>query len=242
MALVANSRTAFAARVSSKARNVRVMAAARPLWMPGADVPAHLKGELPGDFGFDPLGLGKDPEALRWYQQSELIHGRTAMTAAAGILIPGILTKLGLLNVPEWYDAGKVSEEQTGIPLAPLLAVEIFLCGFVEVKRWQDFRKPGSQAEQGSFLGFEGALKGTENGYPGGPFDPLGLARESPEKTKDWKLKEIKNGRLAMLANLGFWAQYAATGKGPIDNLIDHVKAPLKTTFVDNGISIPIHL
>lgn len=65
-------------------------------------------------------------------------------------------------------------------------------------------------------------------------FDCLPWSRESPEKTKDWKLKEIKNGRLAMLANLGFWAQYAATGKGPIDNLLDHLKAPLKTTFVDN--------
>ena len=58
--------------------------------------------------------------------------------------------------------------------------------------------------------------------------------RESPEKTKDLKLKEIKNGRLAMLACLGFAAQHAATGKGPIDNLFDHLAAPLKTTFVDN--------
>lgn len=45
---------------------------------------------LPGDFGFDPLGLGKDPAALRWYQQAELVHARTAMTAVAGILIPGV--------------------------------------------------------------------------------------------------------------------------------------------------------
>lgn len=29
-----------------------------------------------------------------------------------------ILTKLGALNVPEWYEAGKVSQEQTGIPLS----------------------------------------------------------------------------------------------------------------------------
>lgn len=45
---------------------------------------------LPGDFGFDPLNLGRDPEALRWYQQAELVHSRTAMTAVAGILIPGV--------------------------------------------------------------------------------------------------------------------------------------------------------
>lgn len=45
---------------------------------------------LAGDFGFDPLGLGKDPAALRWYQQAELVHGRTAMAAVAGIIIPSV--------------------------------------------------------------------------------------------------------------------------------------------------------
>jgi hypothetical protein len=55
----------------------------------GTPLPCSCR-RLPGDFGFDPLNLGKDPEALRWYQQSELVHGRTAMTAVAGILIPAV--------------------------------------------------------------------------------------------------------------------------------------------------------
>ncbi len=33
-------------------------------------------GELPGDFGFDPLRLGENKEALQWYQQAELQNGR----------------------------------------------------------------------------------------------------------------------------------------------------------------------
>ena len=41
---------------------------------------------LPGDFGFDPLELGQDPEALRWYVQAELVHARFAMAGVAGIL------------------------------------------------------------------------------------------------------------------------------------------------------------
>ena len=141
-----------------------------------------------------------------------------------------------------------------------------------EIKRWEDIKRPGSQAEPGSFLvraqppldaapcgmvhiempllllafrppprrlcadpaclrpvpllpcllpqGFEAAFKGTGTpGYPGGPFNPLGLGNSSKEAMDDFKWKEIRNGRLAMVAFLGFAAQHAATGKGPIENL-----------------------
>ena len=63
--------------------------------------------------------------------------------------------------------------------------------------------------------------------------------RGSPESVADYKLKEVKNGRLAMLALVGFVSQHIATGKGPIDNLVDHVASPWNTTFADNGVSIP---
>merc|ERR1712178_22666 len=59
-------------------------------WLPGSDAPSHLDGTLPGDFGFDPLGLGKDPQALTWYQQAELQHARWAMLAVAGIIAQNI--------------------------------------------------------------------------------------------------------------------------------------------------------
>ena len=90
---------------------VKVYAAARPLWQPGSAPPKHLDGSLPGDFGFDPLNLGSNKAALEWYRNAELQNGRWAMAGVAGILIPNILTKAGVLNVPEWYDAGKVAQE-----------------------------------------------------------------------------------------------------------------------------------
>lgn len=53
-------------------------------------------------------------------------------------------------------------------------------------------------------------------------------------------MKEVKNGRLAMIAFLGFVVQhYAYPGKGPIDNLFDHIAAPFTTTFATNGVSLP---
>jgi hypothetical protein len=35
-------------------------------WFPGSKLPEHLDGSLPGDYGFDPLALGKDSAALKW--------------------------------------------------------------------------------------------------------------------------------------------------------------------------------
>lgn len=37
----------------------------RPLWFPGAKAPEWLDGSLVGDYGFDPLSLGKSPEYLQ---------------------------------------------------------------------------------------------------------------------------------------------------------------------------------
>jgi light-harvesting complex I chlorophyll a/b binding protein 5 len=225
------------------ARSATIVAAAlpsRPLWLPGGDVPPHLDGSLAGDFGFDPLNLGRDKESLKWYQQAELVHGRLAMTAVAGILIPALLTKIGILNVPDWFIAGREAQKGAIAPFSTLLAVQLILTGFVEVKRWVDFRKPSSQAEPGSFLGFESQFKGVENGYPGGVFDPMGFSKGG--NFDEYKVKEIKNGRLAMVAFLGFVAQAAATGKGPLDNLFTHLANPTLNNFTTNGVSLPFKI
>eukprot|EP01025_Chloroclados_australasicus_P030061 TRINITY_DN300_c0_g1_i9.p1 TRINITY_DN300_c0_g1~~TRINITY_DN300_c0_g1_i9.p1 ORF type:complete len:249 (-),score=26.00 TRINITY_DN300_c0_g1_i9:350-1096(-) len=219
-----------------------VNAAERPVWLPGITVPDYLNRTLPGDYGFDPLELGKEPEALKWYVQAELVHSRFAMLGVAGILIPGLLTRIGILSVPQWYEAGKVAMENPflGINFPTLVGFQFFMMTWAETKRWMEFRKPGSQSNPESYPGVEMlpgkifALGGSgDPNYPGGLFNPMGMGDDA------MKVKELANGRTAMLAFLGFIAQYQATGKGPVDNLFDHLADPWANNFATNGISVP---
>eukprot|EP00775_Hariotina_reticulata_P004546 gene4546-4798_t len=204
----------------------------RPSWFPGTPFPAHLNGSLPGDHGFDPLRLGVDPAKLKWYQQAELQNGRWAMLGAAGILVPDLFHSAGLggpaAQVP-WFEAGKF---EYFAPPSTLFAVMMFLFAFVEFRRLQDIRKPGSVNQDPFFS--NNKLPDGEVGYPGGIFDPLGYSKGDIETLK---LKEIKNARLAMLGFAGFVAQAYTTGKTPLQNLADHLADPWGTTVWSNDLS-----
>lgn len=76
-----------------------VFSGERLLWIPNATPPAHLTGEFPGDRGFDPLGLSKDPKVFARMRISEVFHGRLAMLG-----IVGCVGQEWLFNKGAWFD------------------------------------------------------------------------------------------------------------------------------------------
>uniref|UniRef100_A0A3N7F0B9 Chlorophyll a-b binding protein, chloroplastic n=1 Tax=Populus trichocarpa TaxID=3694 RepID=A0A3N7F0B9_POPTR len=176
----------------------------RPRWLGpiSYQYPTYLSGELPGDYGFDVAGLAEDPVAFQRYFNFEILHARWAMLAALGALIPEVLDLSGAFHFiePVWWRVG-YSKLKVGPEYARYCGIEAL--------------EP---------LGIY--LPGDIN-YPGGIlFDPLNLSKD-PVSFEELKVKEIKNGRLAMVAWLGFYIQAALTGKGPVENLVEHISDPL---------------
>ncbi|KAK9087760.1 hypothetical protein Syun_030154 [Stephania yunnanensis] len=166
-----------------------------------SEIPEYLTGEVPGE-----------------YQAYELIHARWAMLGAAGFIIPEAFNKFGANCGPEavWFKTGALLLDGNtlnyfgkNIPINLVLAVvaEVVLVGGAEYYRIING------------LDLEDKL------HPGGPFDPLGLASD-PDQAALLKVKEIKNGRLAMFAMLGFFIQAYVTGEGPVENLSAHLSDP----------------
>jgi|TARA_B110000090_G_scaffold200525_1_gene241571 hypothetical protein len=60
-------------------------------------VPSYLTGEMPGDQGWDPLAMGAQRDIIK-LRERELIHGRWAMLAVVGVLVPETTARLGVFG------------------------------------------------------------------------------------------------------------------------------------------------
>ena len=116
--------------------------------------PAHLDGTLPGDFGFDPLGLGADPERLKYYVEAEKMNARWAMAAVTDIVTTEVLGIGG-----PWYEAG---QGEYDLPIPALLAVQFPVMGILELKRMRGFLATGKSGVNESF-----------------PWDPMGMNNDA---------------------------------------------------------------
>eukprot|EP00798_Chlamydomonas_sp_ICE-L_P027336 gene27336-4635_t len=211
MQCLANSSSKLAVRTPARGSSMVAKATSRPMWLPGSAPPAHLDGSLPGDFGYDPLGLGANKEMLGWFAEAERVHSRWAMLAVAGII-------------------AQVVKPDIFCGIVGLLAAEFWMMHFVEIKRWQDFWQPGSADQDPLFPANK--LGAHEVGYPG-------ITLFAPGDIATLKVKEIKNGRLAMLAFVGMTMTAQLTGKGPLANLADHIADPTGTSIFSKAIVVP---
>mmetsp|Transcript_22032 Transcript_22032/g.59426 ORF Transcript_22032/g.59426 Transcript_22032/m.59426 type:complete len:206 (+) Transcript_22032:82-699(+) len=162
---------------------------------------------FPGEF--DPLGLSKDAseEQVKVWREAELTHGRVGMLAAAGFLVQESFHPL--------FDGSVTGPAIEHIPQIPeffwfalTLAIGASEAYRVQVG-WED---PKTSVDK------YGTLKAD---YTPGDlgFDPLGLKPEDPEEFAAMQLKELNNGRLAMIAAAGFLAQESIDHKPILEHL-----------------------
>ena len=157
--------------------------------VPFLKAPEKLKGMV-GYKGFDPLGFSDvlDPRFLR---EAELKHGRTAMLATVGF----VATDLGVKLPGDIHAVSSVAAHNAAVSwggMSQILAA-VTVLEFVSVIALYQMlngsgRKPGDYG-----------------------FDPLNFSKGKEDKTME--LKEIENGRLAMVAFAGIVTQAVATGK-----------------------------
>jgi hypothetical protein len=169
------------------------------LLSPNSHVADGQGSTMVGNKGFDPLGFATSAQTLKAYREAELKHGRLAMLAALGWPISELLqpwlskafgapdllaiSANGLLKAPSVLNGGLDK-----INPAFFMAIIIFTAAVESVQinkiRTDDY-VPGDLA-----------------------FDPLKLyVGASADKKRELELKELNNGRLAMLAIAGYAAQ-----------------------------------
>jgi len=147
---------------------------------------------MPGKYGtgevFDPLGLSNKFD-IKWLREAEIKHGRICMLATLGY----VSVDLGLkLPNHDWssFEAHDKSLGPFGGAMGQILLFLSLLEIFTAVPA-TNYMMNGGDREPGDF-----------------GFDPLGyLDGVSPEAKLDMQTKELKNGRLAMLAISGMVTQ-----------------------------------
>lgn len=153
-------------------------------WYAGGLVGSEMHGF--GTYVFDPLDLAISyPESLPWFREAELKHGRIAMLAMVGLIAPDAFRIP--LDVFASKDLNAITAHKMligpGLGEGPMWMLLLF-CGAIESLRFRDLG-----------LGFEKLNVENAGNNFGKAFLPT-----TEESSVSLKMKELKNGRLAMFA------------------------------------------
>lgn len=142
--------------------------------------PKNLEGWV-GDIGFDPLGFSEYFD-MKWLREAEIKHGRSSMLATVGFTMQQFWTLPGYDHVDD-SNLGP-----TVVGASAMLQIVLWM-GVIEF--WTN---KGNVTMENMF--------NDPKRVPGDlGFDPMGLAVGKSQEEKDlMQYKELKNGRLAMLA------------------------------------------
>jgi len=163
--------------------------------LPFMPKPQNLKGFVGEEQEFDPLGFS-DTFDMRWLREAELKHGRVCMVATVGFVVQQYVTLPGMQPTPDALQA-----VYTAPPWA--MASLLFFAGYVE------------SASYGGKLTMLDMFEDTDR-VPGDlGFGSDKLQGKSEKDIYDLKLKELNNGRLAMMA-FGGMVHHNLVVKGPL--------------------------
>mmetsp|Transcript_14478 Transcript_14478/g.33764 ORF Transcript_14478/g.33764 Transcript_14478/m.33764 type:complete len:214 (+) Transcript_14478:79-720(+) len=173
-----------------------------------------LVGVTPFPGPFDPANLLEDaPESgVRLWREAELMHGRVGMLAAAGFLVQEKFHPL--------FGGEIVGPAINHIPQIPpfFWAFLTFGIGIAEAYRiqigWVDPRTSTGASWTDTQFQLRDDYEPGDLGW-----DPLGIKPTDPEELEALQLKELNNGRLAMIAAAAFLAQETVNGKQIFENL-----------------------
>ena len=190
------------------------------------EAPTLLTGELAGDAGFDPLGIIKSRDQLFFLREAEIKHARIAMLAALGWPLSELYHyKLSqAFQMSNLLSNSKAPSVLNGgldniFVLSALLVFAIVGAGLeiILARRKNEVTSENLRAFFDMF---------NENGFdiPGNyDFDPLQLAYRLCGNDRQKKLFlqtiEIFNGRMSMLAVLGYLTQEYFTNQPVVDEI-----------------------
>ena len=152
---------------------------------------------------FDPLNLTPDTkEELMMFREAELAHCRVAMMGTLGYLVQSHFAPLfDTENAPVIRQLDIVLQSSTGQLASSTLLLAIFLSEI-------------SRARVG-WVEPDVEMRTLRDGYEPGAlnFDPLGMMPKDDAGFKLMREKELRNGRLAMIAIAGMTVQELTTGQ-----------------------------